>query len=88
MGIGELAALISNCDEYIGYDSAGQHIAAALKVPCITVFAGSNSMRFVQRWAAQGPGERHIVHADTLTNPGAVDIEDIIGRVIAARSRQ
>lgn len=28
-GIGEMAALISHSDEYIGYDSACQHIAAA-----------------------------------------------------------
>lgn len=88
VGIGELAALIKNSDEYIGYDSAGQHIAAALRVPCVTVFAGSNSMRFIQRWAALGPGQRHIVHADTLTNPAAVDIEDVIGRVMAARGRE
>ena len=27
--IGEIAAIIANCDEYIGYDSACQHIAAA-----------------------------------------------------------
>lgn len=88
LGIGELAGLIKNSDEYIGYDSAGQHIAAALNVPCVTVFAGSNSMRFIQRWAALGPGQRHIVHADTLTNPADVDIEDVIGRVMAARGRE
>ena len=85
LGIGELAALIKNCDEYIGYDSAGQHMAAALRVPCTTIFAGSNSMRFVQRWAALGPGKRHIVHADTLTDPTSVDIDDVISRIAAAR---
>ena len=85
MGIGELAALIKSCDEYIGYDSAGQHMAAALEVPCTVVFAGSNSMRFVQRWAALGPGRRHIVHVDTLTDPTAVDIDDVISRIMAAR---
>ena len=88
LGIGDLASLLKNSDEYIGYDSAGQHIAAALKVPCVTVFAGSNSMRFIQRWAAMGPGQRHIVHADTLTDPAAVDIEGVIGRVMAARGRE
>jgi ADP-heptose:LPS heptosyltransferase len=85
LGIGELAALIKNCDEYIGYDSAGQHMAAALNVPCTTIFAGSNSMRFVQRWAALGPGERHIVHVDTITDPTTVDIDDVISRIMAAR---
>jgi hypothetical protein len=85
LDIGQLAALVEVCDEYIGYDSAGQHIAAALKVPCVTVFAGSNSMRFIQRWAALGQGRRHIVHVDTLTDPDAVDIEDVIGRIMATR---
>ena len=85
IGIGELAALIKNCDEYIGYDSAGQHMAAALEVPCTTVFAGSNSMRFIQRWAALGPGRRCIVHVDTLTDPAAVNIEDVISRIVATR---
>ncbi len=88
MGIGELAAVIKSSDEYFGYDSAGQHIAAALEIPCVTVFAGSNSMRFIQRWAALGAGERHIVHVDTLTNPGAIDIEDVIERVITARGEK
>jgi hypothetical protein len=85
LSIGQLAALVENCDEYIGYDSAGQHIAAASEVPCITVFAGSNSMRFIQRWAALGQGHRRIVHVDTLTDPDAVDIDEVIGRIMAAR---
>jgi hypothetical protein len=87
LNIGQLAALIDNCDEYIGYDSAGQHMAAALSVPSVTVFAGSNSMRFIQRWAALGPGSRHVVHVDTLTDPGAIDFDDVIGRVMTARGR-
>jgi hypothetical protein len=52
--IGEISALISVSDEFIGYDSACQHIAAALAVPTITIFAGSNNPRFVQRWSACG----------------------------------
>ncbi|MDY6971102.1 MAG: glycosyltransferase family 9 protein, partial [Thermodesulfobacteriota bacterium] len=52
--IGEVAALIAECDEFIGYDSACQHIAAALLTPCLTIFAGSNNMRFIRRWSAYG----------------------------------
>jgi ADP-heptose:LPS heptosyltransferase len=48
--IGLLAALIGQSDLYIGYDSAGQHIAAALSVPCIDVFAGYTSKRMLDRW--------------------------------------
>jgi ADP-heptose:LPS heptosyltransferase len=48
--IGLLAALIGESDLYIGYDSAGQHIAAALGVPCIDVFAGYTSPKMLERW--------------------------------------
>jgi hypothetical protein len=83
--IGEIAALIAACDEYIGYDSACQHIAAALETPCLTIFAGSNNMRFIRRWSAFGPGPCQIVHVDTLTDPTAVDVEDIITRIMIER---
>jgi hypothetical protein len=83
--IGEIAALIGACDEYIGYDSACQHIAAALETPCLTIFAGSNNMRFIRRWSAYGPNTCQIVHVDTLTDPTAIDVEDIITRIMIER---
>jgi ADP-heptose:LPS heptosyltransferase len=83
--IGEIAAVIANCDEYIGYDSACQHIAAAVKTPCLTIFAGSNNMRFIRRWSAFGPNRCKIVHVDTLSDPCAIDIENIINRIMNAR---
>jgi ADP-heptose:LPS heptosyltransferase len=86
--IGEIAAIIANCDEYIGYDSACQHIAAALETPCLTIFAGSNNMRFIRRWSAFGPEACKIVHVDTLRDPSAIDVEDIITRVMNERSVQ
>jgi ADP-heptose:LPS heptosyltransferase len=84
-GIGELAAVIARSDEYVGYDSAGQHIAAALGVPACTVFAGSNNPRFVRRWRACGPAKVKVVHVDTLTRAPLFDAEDIIARVAFAR---
>ena len=84
-GIGEIAAVIAHCDEYIGYDSAGQHIAAALGTPCLTIFAGSNNMRFIRRWSAFGPNTNKIVHVDTLSDPSAIDVEDIITRITRER---
>jgi ADP-heptose:LPS heptosyltransferase len=83
--IGQMAALIAHCDEFIGYDSACQHIAAALETPCLTVFAGSNNMRFIRRWSAHGPKECHIVHVDTLTDPSLIDVDDIITRIMHVR---
>ena len=84
-GIGEIAALIANSDEYIGYDSACQHIAAAVKTPCLTIFAGSNNMRFIRRWSAFGPDTCKIVHVDTLSDPSSIDVENIIIRIMNAR---
>jgi len=83
--IGEIAAIIAKCDEYIGYDSACQHIAAALQTPCLTIFAGSNNMRFIRRWSAFGANSCQIVHVDTLSDPTAVDAEDIIIRIMNER---
>lgn len=83
--IGEIAAIIANCDEYIGYDSACQHIAAASKTPCLTIFAGSNNMRFIRRWSAYGSNTSKIVHVDTLRDPSAIDVEDIIIRIMNER---
>ncbi len=83
--IGEIAAIIAECDEYIGYDSACQHIAAALKIPCLTIFAGSNNMRFIRRWSAFGPNSSRIVHVDTLTDPTSIDVQDISIRIMNER---
>jgi ADP-heptose:LPS heptosyltransferase len=46
---------------YFGYDSAGQHIAAASAVPLVTVFAGYAAERTYQRWKPSGSGPIHIV---------------------------
>jgi ADP-heptose:LPS heptosyltransferase len=86
--IGEIAAVIAQSDEYIGYDSAGQHIAAAVETPCLTIFAGSNNMRFLRRWSAFGQNSCQIVHVDTLNDPKAVNIDDIIIRIMNERSIQ
>jgi ADP-heptose:LPS heptosyltransferase len=83
--IGEIAATIAYSDEYIGYDSACQHIAAALKTPCLTIFAGSNNMRFIRRWSAFGSNTCKIVHVDTLRDPSTIDVENIIIRIMNER---
>ena len=61
------ASVIAQCDFYTGYDSAGQHAAAAAGVPLISVFAGAPSQRFRQRWSRAGPGRIHVIDADSLT---------------------
>jgi hypothetical protein len=56
-------SVIMQCDLYAGYDSAGQHAAAASGVPLISIFAGAPSERFRERWAPCGPGRIHIIDA-------------------------
>lgn len=89
--IGQMAALIAHSDEYVGYDSACQHIAAAARTPTLTVFAGSNNENFVRRWSACGDTDCRIVHVNTLANPEHVAVDEVITRIMqerAARDRQ
>jgi hypothetical protein len=59
--IGLLAALVGTSDLYIGYDSMGQHVAAALGVPCVDVAAGYPSQKFLERWKPTGLGPVSVV---------------------------
>lgn len=70
-GFAGFASIISQCDLYAGYDSAGQHAAAAAGVPLISIFAGAPSERFRQRWTAAGDGRIVRIVADELS-PRAV----------------
>jgi ADP-heptose:LPS heptosyltransferase len=44
------ASIVAGSSLYIGYDSAGQHVASACGIPSITVFAGFPSLRMFHRW--------------------------------------
>ena len=50
------ADAVRKSDLYIGYDSAGQHVAAACGVPLVSIFAGFPSDRFLARWRPWGKG--------------------------------
>ncbi len=58
---GELAAMIKASDAYIGYDSMGQHLAAALRKPLIVVFTGYQSDIFRIKWTPCSPAPVHIL---------------------------
>lgn len=49
------AAHIQKSKLYVGYDSAGGHVAAACGIPLISIFAGFASERMFQRWRPAGP---------------------------------
>ncbi|MEN6428053.1 MAG: glycosyltransferase family 9 protein [Phycisphaerales bacterium] len=85
-GIGAMASLIAHSDEYIGYDSACQHIAAAARTPTLTIFAGSNNKNFIRRWSACGETDCRIVHVNTLTDSEHVDVNEVIARVMQERA--
>ena len=57
------AAQIRQSDLYIGYDSAGGHVAAASGVPLISIFGGFPSERMFQRWRPTGAGPIKVIRA-------------------------
>ena len=63
----EFAATIANCRLYVGYDSAGGHVAAACGIPRLSIFAGFSSERMLRRWRPDGPGQTWLVRAEGRT---------------------
>jgi len=55
------AASISQSDFYLGYDSAGQHVAAASGVPMVVIFSGHASPRFLARWRPESKANVHVI---------------------------
>jgi ADP-heptose:LPS heptosyltransferase len=62
------AYAISQAKLYVGYDSAGQHVAAACATPLVSVFKGYTSERMFQRWHPCGAGSIHVVKVDADTS--------------------
>jgi ADP-heptose:LPS heptosyltransferase len=67
------ASIIGRSAMFAGYDSAGQHAAAAFGVPRLSVFAGYPSERFMARWRPAGPGPSEVIAAANLTPAEALD---------------
>jgi ADP-heptose:LPS heptosyltransferase len=58
------ASIISRSGFYAGYDSAGQHAAAAARVPQVTIFRGHVNQRMFQRWRPSGRNVRVLKQLD------------------------
>ncbi|MFN7922292.1 MAG: glycosyltransferase family 9 protein [Bryobacteraceae bacterium] len=58
------AAAIARASLYVGYDSSGQHVAAACGTPLVTVFAGAPNERFKKRWRPTGTGPIEVIDAE------------------------
>jgi ADP-heptose:LPS heptosyltransferase len=75
------AARIGRSRLYVGYDSAGQHVAAACGVPLVSIFAGFASERAFFRWQPGGWGRAAVVRVDEK------DPERVLRRTLAAVDR-
>lgn len=81
--IGPFCSLIAESDEYIGYDSAGQHIAAALEVPTIDIFSDSSYPLFSERWSPYGEGIVKVIRAYSMApTEKQGDIDQILAEII------
>ena len=58
------AGLIAVSDLYVGYDSAGGHLAAALGVAGIDIFAGASSARMIERWRPWGERPATVIEVE------------------------
>ncbi len=86
--IGQMAALIAHSDEYIGYDSACQHIAAAARTPTLTIFTGSNNENFVRRWSARGATDCRVVRVNPPADSEPIAVDEIVARIMEARAER
>jgi hypothetical protein len=56
---------------YVGYDSAGQHVANAGGIPLVSAFAGFPCQRMFARWRPIGPGA-HVVKIEEENRDSAL----------------
>jgi ADP-heptose:LPS heptosyltransferase len=62
------ASLIASSGCYVGYDSAGQHAAAACGTPLLTLFKGAVCDRMFARWQPAGRGPKEVLRIeDTIS---------------------
>ncbi len=80
--VGEMAGLLTASDKFIGYDSAGQHLAAAQGVPSVTIFTDHHSRSFVNRWSACGPNDHQAIRADISLAIHPEKVNDFVSRVL------
>ena len=62
----DFASHIQRSRLYVGYDSAGGHVAAACGIPMISIFTGAVSERMFQRWRPTGEGKIEIVRPEKM----------------------
>jgi ADP-heptose:LPS heptosyltransferase len=73
-----MLALVEAADVYVGYDSSGQHVAAAVGTPGVTAFVVEAGERHFRRWSPAGRGQSRVVRVE----PGASDLQRIVDQVV------
>ena len=68
-GIGSFASIIQASDYYAGYDSSGQHFAAACATPLSTIFVTTNSSNFINRWQPTATEKSQFLHVNPTNFP-------------------
>lgn len=66
------ASHILQSELYLGYDSAGQHVADAGGIPLVSVFTGFPCDRMFARWRPAGP-RSHVVKIDDQNRGSALE---------------
>ena len=66
------AGYVNSSELYVGYDSAAGHVAAALGIDVITVFAGAASDRMIDRWRPWGLNHTTVVAVHRDSTPAEV----------------
>lgn len=79
---GAFAGLIASADLYVGYDSAFQHIAAALGVPVIDIFTRADDDRFIDRWTPHSQSPVKVVKL-TPSTPSYADAIDTVSDIVS-----
>ncbi|MBX3276937.1 MAG: hypothetical protein KF868_02930 [Acidobacteria bacterium] len=86
-GIGSLAAIVRASDIYVGYDSAGQHIAAAFGVASLTVFVNNATPKFAARWRPTGHGAIEVLEL-SRRDADSVRASDLADEVLRIRKKR
>jgi ADP-heptose:LPS heptosyltransferase len=63
------ASHIQRSQLFVGYDSAGGHVAAACGVPLVSIFAGYANERMFHRWRPSGDGPIRVVKVVSGIDP-------------------
>jgi len=63
------AAHIQRSRLFVGYDSAGGHVAAACGVPLVSIFAGFPNERMFERWRPTGSGPIRVLKVESGFDP-------------------